>query len=168
MATLAVWRFDAPEGAERAASRLAEIADQGPVVVHDAATVEWQLGRTKPRTHQVPEVSATSALGAAFWGTLFGLAFFVPLLGVAIGATSSALAGSLSDVGIDDAFINRLRDMVTPGTSALFVLSPDVGSDMTTSQLDDVFPDSTELLTTTLTSEQEQALRTVFTDDVTK
>ena len=61
-------------------------------------------------------------MGGSFWGLLFGLIFFVPLLGAAIGAATGALAGSLTDVGIDDAFINKVRDQVTPGTSALFVL----------------------------------------------
>ena len=63
------------------------------------------------------------ALGGGFWGLLFGLIFFVPLLGAAIGAATGALAGSLTDVGIDDEFINKVRDQVTPGTSALFVMT---------------------------------------------
>ena len=62
---------------------------------------------------------------AAFWGLLFGLIFFVPLLGAAIGAATGALAGSLTDVGIDDEFINKVRDQITPGTSALFVMTSD-------------------------------------------
>ena len=56
---------------------------------------------------------------------LFGLIFFVPLLGLAIGAASGALFGSLADVGISDSFIKSVRDQVTPGTSALFLLSSD-------------------------------------------
>ena len=32
-------------------------------------------------------------------------------------------AGSLADVGIDDDFIKRTRSEITPGTSALFLLS---------------------------------------------
>ena len=54
---------------------------------------------------------------------LFGLIFFVPLLGAAIGAGIGALAGSMTDVGISDDFINSVKQRVTPGTSALFVLS---------------------------------------------
>ena len=40
---------------------------------------------------------------------LFGLIFFVPLLGLAVGAATGALAGSLTDVGIDDEFIKQVR-----------------------------------------------------------
>ena len=72
-----------------------------------------------------PSTVRPSELGAGFWGLLFGLVFFVPLLGAAIGATTGALAGALADVGIDDHFINRVRDQVTPGTSALFLLTSD-------------------------------------------
>jgi uncharacterized membrane protein len=51
------------------------------------------------------------------------LYLIVPMLGLAIGAATGALAGSLSDVGIDNDFIDSVRQKVTPGTSALFLLS---------------------------------------------
>ena len=35
--------------------------------------------------------------------------FFVPLLGMAVGAAMGALTGSLNDVGIDDNFIKSVR-----------------------------------------------------------
>ena len=62
-----------------------------------------------------PEPAGAGALGGAFWGMLFGLIFFVPLLGMAIGAGMGALTGSMTDVGIDDAFIRRMRDEITAG-----------------------------------------------------
>ena len=42
---------------------------------------------------------------------LFGLLFFIPLLGMAV--RRWALAGSMTDVGIDDEFIRRRRGVVT-------------------------------------------------------
>ena len=83
-------------------------------------------------------MTATGALGGTFWGMLFGLIFFVPLLGAAIGAGIGALAGSMTDVGIDDSFINSVKQRVTPGTSALFVLSSDAVID----RIKDVFGDT--------------------------
>ena len=83
----------------------------------------WPPDRKKPKTEQLRSVSGALALGGAFWGLLFGLLFFIPLLGMAIGAGMGALAGSMTDVGIDDDFIRKVRDEVTPGTSALFVMS---------------------------------------------
>ncbi len=97
-----------------------------------------------------------------FWGILFGLIFFVPLLGAAVGAATGALAGSLTDVGIDDGFINKVRDKVTPGTSALFLLTSDVVLDKVRDALAGHGPH--ELIFTNLTAEQEAALREVFTE----
>ena len=126
MATLTVWRFDTVDGAGAAADLLERLARDDRLVVHDAAIVEWEPGAGQaPDPPADPSTTASGALGGGFWGLLFGLVFFVPLLGAAIGAATGALAGSLTDVGIDDHFINRVRDQVTPGTSALFVLTSD-------------------------------------------
>jgi hypothetical protein len=43
-------------------------------------------GRKKPKTEQLRSLTGALALGGAFWGLLFGLLFFIPLLGMAIGA----------------------------------------------------------------------------------
>src|SRR3954464_14543919 len=122
-ATLTVWKFNSPNGAADAARTLEQLARQELISVHDAATVSWQPGAKKPKTQQLNSTTGAGALGGAFWGMLFGLIFFVPLLGAAIGAAAGAFAGSMSDVGIDDAFIKKVRAQVTPGTSALFLMS---------------------------------------------
>ncbi len=70
--------------------------------------------------------------------------------------------GSLTDVGIDDSFINKVRDQVTPGTSALFVLSPDAILDAVEAAFAPHQPAG--LIFTNLSTEQEEALRSVFTD----
>ena len=101
-----------------------------------------------------------AALDVGFWGLFFGLVFFVPLLGAAIGATTGALSGALADVGIDDHFINRVRDQVTPGTSALFLLSFGVVPE----RLRTAFGDGPPLISTDLDPDQEAALRAVFAD----
>ena len=87
--------------------------------------VSWEAGRKKPKTEQMHDIKKGGALGGGFWGLLFGLIFFIPILGLAIGAATGALLGSLADVGISDSFIKTVRDKVTPGTSALFLLSSD-------------------------------------------
>lgn len=163
MATLTVWRFDTADGADTASTRLQELTHEQAVVVHDAAIVSWPPGEKKPRTQQLHGLTGAGAMGGSFWGLLFGLIFFVPLLGAAIGAPSGALAGSLRDVGIDDSFINRVRDRVTPGTSALVLVS----SDAVVDKVKDAFAGGapSELLLTHLSQEQEDALRQVFTEN---
>ena len=57
-----------------------------------------------------------------FWGLLFGMLFFVPVFGMAVGAGLGALMGKVAKVGIDKQFEQQVKDMVQPGTSALFLV----------------------------------------------
>ena len=161
MATLTVWKFEDAEAADKAVSTLEGLAKQQLITVQDAATVSWPSGAKKPKTRQLHGLAGAGALGGAFWGMLFGLLFFVPLLGMAVGAAMGALTGSLSDVGIDDDFIKRARDEITPGSSALFLMS----SGAVVDKVRDAFSgDRPELVSTNLSDSQERALREVFAD----
>jgi uncharacterized membrane protein len=159
MATLTVWKFDTSSGAETASRTLHRLSREGLVVVHDAALVEWEEGKRKPKTRQLDNLAGAGALGGAFWGLLFGLIFLVPLLGAAIGAATGALSASLADVGIDDEFIEDVRDHVTPGTSALFAMTSDAVLDKVHDAFGDAHP---ELIFTNLDDDQERALAEVF------
>jgi uncharacterized membrane protein len=159
MSSLTVWKFNSPYGAESALQKLQGLQAQHLITVQDAATVSWEVGKKKPKTRQLSDTTARGALGGGFWGLLFGLIFFVPLLGLAIGAASGALFGSLADVGINDSFIRSVRDQVTPGTSALFLLSSDAVMD----RVKEEFPATdAELISTNLSDEQEAKLRAAF------
>jgi uncharacterized membrane protein len=161
MATLTVWKFDTPEGADQAVATLKDLANQRLITIHDAASVTWPPGAKKPKTHQLTSLAGAGALGGAFWGMLFGLIFFVPILGAAIGAATGALGGALSDVGIDDGLIKRVREDVQPGTSALFLLSSEAVIDRVRDRFAGQRP---ELVRTNLSQEQEDALRVAFVD----
>jgi len=67
-------------------------------------------------------MAGAGALGSAFWGLLFGLQFFVPILGLAVGAGIGAVAGSMKHHGVSDEFLSKVRQEMTPGTSALLYL----------------------------------------------
>ena len=125
MATLTVWKFGDASGADEAEKVVEGLAKQQAITIHDAATVSWPIGAKRPKTRQASSLAGAGALGGSFWGLLFGLIFFVPLLGLALGAAMGALAGSLFDAGINDEFIKSVRDNITPGTSALFLLTSD-------------------------------------------
>ena len=159
IAALTVWRFDDENGAEAASRTLGELEGQGALRLIDAAVVTWPSGARRPRTSQVLAGAATGALGGSFWGLLFGIIFFAPLLGLAVGAATGALGGSLRSAGISDAFIQQVRDEVTPGTSALFVMTSDVDVD----RVRDAFlSHRPTLIHTNLTPEQDAALREYF------
>jgi uncharacterized membrane protein len=121
--------------------------------------VSWEPDRNKPKTREMHSTKRTGALGGGFWGLLFGLIFFVPILGLAIGAATGALFGSLADVGISDSFINTVREKVTPGTSALFLLSSDAVMDRVRSEFRGT---QAELISTNLSADQEAKLREAF------
>jgi uncharacterized membrane protein len=162
MATLTVWKFDTASGADEGISTLERLAKEELIVIHDAATVTWPAGKKKPKTHQLSSMAGAGALGGAFWGMLFGLLFFIPLLGMAVGAAAGALSGSLVDVGIDDDFIKSVRAKVTPGTSALFLMTSNAVMD----KIRDAFEgNQPELIETNLSNEQEAQLRAAFGED---
>src|ERR1043166_6286276 len=123
MATFTVWRFESAGGADETLATLERLQKEELIQVLDAAIVRWPQGAKKPRTEQLHSLTGAGAMGGAFWGFLFGVLFFVPLIGLAVGAAIGALSGSLGDVGIDDSFIKEVRQKVTPGTSALFLMS---------------------------------------------
>ena len=162
MATLTAWAFPGVDDAEKASERLQQLQAQELIKIQDAAVVSWEEGKKKPKTKQLSNMTAAGALGGTFWGMLFGLIFFVPLLGAAIGAGIGALAGSMSDVGISDDFINSVKQRVTPGTSALFLLSSDAVID----RIKDTFKDiDAELIASNLAAEQEAKMREVVAEE---
>jgi uncharacterized membrane protein len=121
--SLTVWKFPTPYGADQGELRLKALRDQKAIVVHDAATVVWFPESKRPRVRQLKHMRGSGALGGAFWGTLLGSVFLMPVAGAAVGAAAGGLRHHLKDAGIDDGFIKDLRDKLTPGTSGLFVLS---------------------------------------------
>jgi uncharacterized membrane protein len=162
MATLTVWKFGTAGGADDALHTLDRLQKEELIKVHDGAVVSWPEGAKKPKTRQLATTTGAGALGGAFWGFLFGLLFFIPILGMAVGAAMGALAGSLADVGIDDDFIKGVRDRITPGTSALFLMTSDAVED----KVRDAFEGTDmELIHTNLTREQEQRLREAFHEE---
>jgi len=125
------------------------------IQIQDGAVVSWPAGASKPKTNQLSKTATTGAgaLGGAFWGFLFGLLFFVPFFGLAVGAAMGALMGHFSNYGIDQSFIDQVRAKVTPGTSALFLLSSGVVT---------VKGQQFEIIQTNLSKEQKDKLRADF------
>jgi uncharacterized membrane protein len=129
MANLTAWKFESPDGASQAVRTLKELQDEGLIVVHSAAIVEWPQGNKKPKTRQVDDMTGPEAVSGAFWGFLFGILFFVPVFGMAVGAGMGAIMGKITKSGIDKEFQSRIQDMLTPGTSALFLVVEKVTPD---------------------------------------
>jgi uncharacterized membrane protein len=162
MSTLTATKFPTPQGADDALDKLQKLQSQQLITILDAAVVSWETGHKRPKTRELRSTTGAGALGGAFWGMLFGLIFFIPILGLAIGAAAGALMGSLTDAGISKEFIEDVRQKVTPGTSALFLLSSDAVLD----RVRDEFRGSgAEIISTNLSADQEQKLHEAFDDE---
>jgi uncharacterized membrane protein len=162
MTALTVWKFDTATGAKEALGKLETLQKQELIDIQDAAVVEWPQGKKKPKTHQATSLTGAGALGGAFWGMLFGLLFFIPFFGMAVGAAMGALAGHFSNYGIDDDFIKSVRDQVTEGTSALFLLT---GSATVDKLQDELKGQMGALIKSNLTKEQEAKLNEAFGEE---
>jgi uncharacterized membrane protein len=121
MAELIAIGYDDEATAAKAAEAVYDMADD-LVIQPDAVAVivRDQSGRYKVTTnhHEV----GTGASWGMFWGLLFGLLFFIPVFGMTVGAGLGALMGKMEKSGLDKGFQRQVRDMITPGTSALFLV----------------------------------------------
>src|SRR3954468_13417703 len=111
--------------AEKEAEKLAaDLIIQADAI---AAIVRNKDGKYKVTTNH--HAVGQGTVWGMWWGLLFGLLFFVPVFGVAIGAGFGALFGKLEKTGVDKAFQEQVRDMLKPGTSALFLVVEKVTPD---------------------------------------
>jgi uncharacterized membrane protein len=155
-------KFNDLSGADRVLLALQGMQERQLITLQDAAIVRWPEDRKKPQTRQVASTTGAGAAFGALWGLVFGVIFFIPLIGMAVGAGIGALSGSLADIGIDDDFINTVREKVTPGTSALFALTSGATEDRVIEELKQY---DFEIISTNLPEEQEQKLREVFGEE---
>ena len=82
-------------------------------------------------------------------------------IGGLVAAGSGALAGKLTDYGIDDEFIRSLAATLQPGNSALFVLLRKVQPDKVLAELKRF---KGKVIRTSLSPEQESRLRQALSD----
>ena len=142
MASLVALQYGDVAGASRAAARVARsgraTSDGAALDLAALSTAWWTTHAPSPRFRPIA-VPASRPLGPAFWGLFFGAVLYLPLVGAALGRTTGTDPGLLADLGIGDAFVNRLRDQLVPGTSVLVallvrsepaaLLEPEVGRD---------------------------------------
>jgi uncharacterized membrane protein len=121
MATLVAIGYPDETTAAAAAQRAEVLADELVIQPDAIAVVRRDAnGKFHTTTSHHPVLGGTS--WGMFWGFLFGLLFFVPFLGMAVGAGLGALMGKVEKTGIDRQFQQQVREMLKPGTSALFLI----------------------------------------------
>lgn len=121
MATLIAIGYPDEATAEQAAAEARRLAND-LIIQPDAIAVIERDAEGKYHTHTTQHAVGAGATWGMFWGMLFGLLFFVPVFGMAIGAGMGAIMGKITKTSIDKAFQEQVRDMLQPGTSALFLM----------------------------------------------
>ena len=121
MSTLIVVGYQDIHKAEEVRLQLWKLQRDYLLDLEDAVVVV-KNDKGKVKLHQAFNLTSAGAINGGFWGTLIGLIFLNPLLGLAVGASAGAVSGALTDVGIDDNFMKELGASMTPGSSSLFVL----------------------------------------------
>jgi len=159
MSDLVVLALDTETGAEEMRDELIRLQKEHLITLSDAAVVvRQQDGHVKVK--QAVSLVGAGAMGGAFWGLLIGIIFWMPWLGLIIGAASGALAGKLSDVGVDDEFIKQVGSTIQPGNSALFLLVEKATPDKVMIELKKF--KNVKILKTSLSQVQEDKLKAAF------
>ncbi|PZM07978.1 DUF1269 domain-containing protein [Rhizobium tubonense] len=163
MPELVVIGFDDTNKADAVLNHLQQLEKEYLIDLEDAV-VAIRDNEGKVRLKQSLQLTAVGAasggLSGAIWGSIVGLLFLNPLagmvLGGAIGAGTGALAGSMSDYGINDDLIKRLAETIPIDSSALFLLIRKV---QTEKVLEEFKGEHARVLRTSLSPHQENKLR---------
>jgi len=155
MSDLIVIVYPTEEKAEEVRNRLLELQQEYLIKLGDAVIAK-KTDAGKIKLNQLMNTTAAGAVSGSFWGMLIGLLFLNPLLGLAVGATSGAIGGALTDVGINDKFMRDLSGSLEPGNAALFVLVQEVTADKVLKEIEGF---GGVVLKTSLDETKEQVLR---------
>jgi uncharacterized membrane protein len=155
MSTLVAIAYPDAGTAEQVRQELVRATKEHLLRLDDAVIVEHQRDG-KIKLNQAMSTTGAGAAGGALWGGLIGLIFLAPLFGMAIGAASGAIAGKMSDVGVNDNFMKELGAKMQPGTAALIALGSTEARDKV---IERVKPYGGEIIQTSLGAEEEAQLR---------
>ncbi|MCR8725735.1 DUF1269 domain-containing protein [Frigidibacter sp. ROC022] len=158
MSELIVIGYGTPEKAEEARAELFGMSREYLVDVADAvvATAD-EKGRVK--LNQMVNLWTVGGTGGAFWGLLAGMLFFHPLVGLAVGAGAGALAGAMSDYGLNDDFMKQVAEVLAPGQAALFIMTRETTTERVIEQLG---RKGGHIIRTNLDHSQEDRLKRAF------
>ena len=162
MSNLTVLSFSTPQGAQDISELMWAADEDGLIEIEDMAIVRRD-SEGPPKMWQTvqPDSGRRSMLSGAFWGLTLGTLFVMPLAGAATGVAAGLASGHV-DFGIDDEFIEQVRDQLEPNTSALFLLG--VAHDI--EALRDRLPTiDFEIRSTELEPAREAELRAMFAQD---
>lgn len=126
------WRFSGTEGADAAVLRLKQLDTQDLIDVQDVAVLRWPQYSSAPQAQE--HVTAE-------------------------GSKASSFAKKLTKAGIDAGMLDSVKGDMTPGTSALVLLSANAAIDTVAEAFEG---HAMELMRSDLSVQQEDQLRAAF------
>jgi uncharacterized membrane protein len=143
--------------AQQAVATLGRLQDQQLIELDDMVVARREGDKIK--LDQGVGLTGAGALGGAAWGGLIGLLFLAPVVGMAIGAATGAIAGKLSDYGVDDKFAKEVASSLPQGGAAVFLLVRRSTPDRVLAEMQQF---GGTVLRTNLSTEAEERLKTAL------
>jgi uncharacterized membrane protein len=145
------------ETAVRAYDLVRQLDHEGRVKVQDAAIVRC-LDNGEVEVVSTHRHAVKSGAHAAFWGLLLGGFLALPVVGLVLAGATVAAGSHMSDRAKERAFGDRVRELLKPGHSAIFVTGT-VGTASPEEVIAELAPLGGELAQSSLLSESEDKLR---------
>ena len=157
MSDLIVVAFDHFDDARSAMRALRSIEHEDQIKFEDTAIVERAPdGKLHVKNELTGATESGAAIGAFVGAFLF---FFFPVVGAAIGAAGGAAVGAMLKTGVEKSFEDEVKDKLSPGRSALFLVIKSGSTDALIAALE---PFKGEVLQTNIPTEAEEELRRVL------
>jgi uncharacterized membrane protein len=157
MSDLIVVAFEHFDDARSAMRELREIEDQNQIKFEDTAIVERMPDGKLQVRNELTGATETGAAVGAFVGAF--LMFFFPVVGLALGAAGGAAVGAMLKTGVEKSFVDEVKDKLSPGRSALFLVIKQGSADVLIAALE---PFKGEVIQTNLEADTEEELRRVL------
>ena len=154
MSELIVLGYDDHDTARRAYEQVQTLQRDYIVELNGLALVTVDA-EGKNHVETPSKIVGVSAASGALWGTLLGILFLVPVVGMLVGGALGALFGSLDKSGIDNAFRARVQSMLSPGKAAVVVMASKITEDKFASAMQQY---GGEVLQTSLSEADEREL----------
>ncbi|MHC1741583.1 MAG: DUF1269 domain-containing protein [Syntrophobacteraceae bacterium] len=155
---LTVIVFEDELKAEEARLKLLRLQREGFMELEDAVVVVKEPGG-EVKFHQMHRMARKGGFAGSITGLIVGSILLSPLAGAVFGAVTGALSASLSDVGIDDRFMQELSKSFKPGSSALFTLVRRADPERVAEAC---FGFGGKVLVNTVSKEQEAAIQSIL------
>jgi uncharacterized membrane protein len=155
MSDLVVIEYPSEAKAEEVRNKLLDMQKEYLIDLEDAVIAIKQPGG-RIKLHQLYHPTAAGAAFGTLWGLLVGMIFLMPVTGAVLGTASGAIAGGLTDVGINDQFTKEAAATLDSGNAALFLLIRKMTTDKV---LADLKGEGGKVLRTSFDHTKENALR---------